>query len=173
MFVTCLIELTAHKHSKSPLFKHKNITIMFNSIKYFAYSILLMATFFCLLFSSAFANSVTVEEEESLGPQVQHISIDDAKKLYDSGATFVDTRTSLEMYFGVIKNSIAINKHAVAKKASSLIPNKDDVIVTYCVIGVRANVAAENFIKQGYQNVYVIHNAGYSGWKKAGYPIAK
>lgn len=136
---------------------------MFNMIKHFN-------SLFFLILISFFTSLAVADEGDPLPAKVQQISVNDAKKLYDSGAKFVDTRTSIEMYFGVIKNAVAINKRAVSKKASSLIPNKEEIIVTYCAWGVRANVAAENFIKLGYKNVYVIHDAGFSDWKKAGYP---
>jgi len=125
------------------------------------------------MLTNVFMPVAAAEKGAPLPTKVQQISVADAKKLYDSGATFVDTRSSLEMYFGVIKNAIAINKKAVNEKAGSLIPNQESVVVTYCARGVRANVAAENFIKLGYQNVYVIHDAGYSDWKKAGFPTVK
>lgn len=105
--------------------------------------------------------------------KVQAISVLDAKQLYDSGAVLIDTRSDLERYFGVIKDSMAINKSAVNEKASSLIPDKEKAVVTYCVSGVRANTAAENLVKLGYKNVYVINDAGYFDWKKAGYPTVK
>lgn len=146
---------------------------MFNSIKQITYSKLSIAVFFYLILANIFMPVAAAEKSEPLAVKVQQISVADAKKLYDSGATFVDTRSGLEMYFGVIKNAIAINKKAVSEKAGSLIPNKESTVVTYCARGVRANVAAENFIKLGYKNVYVIHDAGYSDWKKAGFPTVK
>lgn len=123
-----------------------------------------------VIFTLSMVNlSVALGEEK----KVQKITVLGAKQLYDSGAVFVDTRSDLEQYFGVIKDSVEISKSEVNEKASDLIPDKERAVVTYCVSGVRANVTAENLIKQGYKNVYVIDDAGYFDWKKAGYPTVK
>jgi len=139
---------------------------MCNLKGFFIRAVVSLLTAFCLLIVSA-TGAVGAEEN------VQKISVSEAKKLYDSGATFVDTRSGIEKYFGVIKNSVAMNKKDVIEKANALIPDKDSVVVTYCVSGHRANTVSENLVKLGYKNVYVIHKEGYSKWKKEGYPTAK
>ena len=102
---------------------------------------------------------------------VESITIDQAKRLYDQGAVFVDTRTYLERAFGVIKGSIAIKKNEVSEKINLLPADKQKPLVIYCMRGVRAAVAADKLDKRGYQNVYVISDVGFGAWKDAGYPV--
>lgn len=139
---------------------------MFNQEKQFIKLNFLVEAFFILVIAS-FSIHANAQIKS------HKISIDIAKRLYDSGAVFVDTRSKLEMYFGVVEKAVALNKKEVNEKAASLLPNKSEPIVAYCAVGIRANIVAERLIQLGYQNVYFVHDAGYSDWKKAGYPTVK
>lgn len=103
--------------------------------------------------------------------EVQRITIHQAKELYDNGALFIDTRSLFERKLGVIRKALAISKNDIINKQSLLPADKSQIIVTYCAVGVRAGVAADRLDQLGYQNVYVIHNAGFRDWKKSGFPV--
>ncbi len=122
----------------------------------------------CLFFFNNSAFSA-----EKMAVEIKKISVVKAKQLHDQGAVFIDARSWLERKFGTIENSIAISKNDVDEKAPTLVKNKDQPIVTYCAVGVRASVAAQNLHKLGYTNVHVVTDAGFSDWKKAGYPLEK
>lgn len=126
--------------------------------------LLFCLAFFVLTLPSALAADAEQQTE------VQQVTVAQAKQLFDQGATFVDTRSWIEMKFGMVNNAIAINKHDVIKQAPELIKDKQQPIVTYCAAGVRASDAAQRFVELGYSKVYVITDAGFSDWQQAGYP---
>ena len=102
---------------------------------------------------------------------IENISIQQAKQLYDDGALFIDTRSYIERKFGIIKGAIAIKKSEIVKKQYLLPKDKNKVIVTYCARGIRAGAVANHLYQLGYQHVYVIYDAGFGAWNRAGFPV--
>ena len=84
------------------------------------------------------------------------ISAKEARKMLDENkkAILLDVRTKQEFKSKRIKGAILIPHNEIAKKASSKLPDKDAVILTYCMSGTRSKAAAKQLVSMGYINVY-------------------
>lgn len=69
---------------------------------------------------------------------------------------FLDVRTPKEWQAGHVKGATHIPHYEVARKVSSLIPDRSVPIVTYCEGGGRAKFVVEAMRKQGYTVVPVM-----------------
>ena len=106
--------------------------------------------------------------------EISYIDVHRAKQLYDDGALFIDTRTLSERKRGIIEGSLAMKASEVDDVAQNLLTDKDQLVVTYCVVGARAADTAARLKALGYSNLYVIaEGQGYSNWENAGYPTSR
>ena len=103
---------------------------------------------------------------------VSEISMEEAHRLIQRGehVVLLDVREREEIALGYIKGAVFIQKDLVRGKAVSLLPDREDLIVTYCAAGVRSLVAAKVLKEMGYSRVYSMRE-GFDGWKTAGYEI--
>lgn len=85
----------------------------------------------------------------------EQISQKEAKGIMDTRTDYViiDARTEEEFESGHIEGAILIPEYEIAKKAPSLIPQKDTLILVYCRSGRRSKIASEELVKLGYTNV--------------------
>jgi len=95
---------------------------------------------------------------------VKRISPDEAKKRLDANEPIVilDVREKAEYANSHIPNSINLplsNILAVGK----IVPDKNATIFVYCLSGGRAQSAASQMVKMGYQNIYNL--GGINSWK--------
>ena len=85
----------------------------------------------------------------------EQITAENAKKIMDSGEEHIilDTREQNEFDEGHIPGAILIPYAEIEKKAETVIPEKDKLILVYCRSGRRSKIAAESLVKLGYTNV--------------------
>jgi rhodanese-related sulfurtransferase len=116
----------------------------------------------------------TKEAAECCAAETGPVDLAGAKKLYDSGAVFLDARSKEDFERGHIKG--ALNFHyAEIKDHSHEILEKIDLektIVTYCSGEDchSSDIAAGALLDMGYERVRVFFG-GWPAWKGAGYPI--
>lgn len=101
-----------------------------------------------------------------------HVTIEEAKRLLDAGAMFVDSRKASEYAEGHVENAIRIDTSmfkAGDPVELSLIP-RSAVVVVYCNGGNcdESDNLAKLLDLSGYGKVYVMHD-GFPGWKAAGH----
>ncbi len=99
----------------------------------------------------------------------------EAKKLWESGAVFIDSRKQSDWEVGHIpeavhldrKNPAVYNPEAIAEAVA-----KDEPVVSYCngARCLRSSQTAADLVKMGYQKVYYFRD-GFPAWSDAGYPI--
>ncbi|MCL2632579.1 MAG: rhodanese-like domain-containing protein [Coriobacteriia bacterium] len=84
------------------------------------------------------------------------ISADDVKALIDGDEpyTLVDVRTESEFIAGHIPTAVSIPGDSLSAYAPSAFPDKDELIIVYCLSGGRSANAAQLLISLGYTNVY-------------------
>ncbi|MCC6322193.1 MAG: hypothetical protein IT438_12240 [Phycisphaerales bacterium] len=104
-----------------------------------------------------------------------HITVEDARKLFDAGATFVDSRKAEEYSIGHVENALRMDTHMFKDgdpPKLALIP-REALVVVYCNGGHCDE--SENLARlldgSGYKKVYVLHD-GFPGWQAAGHPSA-
>ena len=103
------------------------------------------------------------------------ITMDEAKKIFDSGqAVFVDTR-KLDMYeAGHVQGAYHIELHDFENGDPKILNfiDRSSVIVAYCVGGNcdESEAVARQLSGAGYQKVYVMHD-GFPCWKALGFPV--
>lgn len=109
-------------------------------------------------------------------PTVQTISPAALKELYDRNPeiTVLDVRTPAE--FQSIRASFAKSTPIEILNLKTLVKtgpiSSGDTIYLFCAGGTRANMAAEKFIREGFENVYVIEG-GLNAWVAAGFPVIR
>ena len=85
----------------------------------------------------------------------QKISVEEAKEMMDKGnVSIVDVRTKEEYEAQHIVNAILVENETIEKEASSLLPDKDAIILVYCRSGSRSKQASKKLINMGYTNVF-------------------
>ncbi len=102
--------------------------------------------------------------------EVAAVDMQSAYQLYKEGAVFIDVRSPGEWSRGSVRRAMFANAakldHVLPKPATT------DILVTFCEAGDRARRAAKQLRSEGYNNVYYLWPGGYSGWARAGLPIA-
>ena len=85
----------------------------------------------------------------------EQISVEEAKKIMDSGEEYIilDTREQYEFDEGHIPGAILIPYTEIENKVKEIIPDKDKLILVYCRSGRRSKLASESLAKLGYTNV--------------------
>lgn len=102
-----------------------------------------------------------------------HITLDEAKAIFDAGGSFVDTRRKEEYETSRVPGALRIPLADFSKgdpQALMLIPREANVVV-YCNGGAcdESEKVAQMLNNSGYAKVYVLHD-GMPGWAKFGYP---
>ena len=102
------------------------------------------------------------------------ITLDDAKRIFDSSGAFIDARRKEDYEQGHIKGAMRLNLKSFENgdpPLLAMIP-RDGLVVVYCSGGNcdESEHVAEFMSNSGYKKVYVLHD-GYPGWKALGWPI--
>jgi len=107
-----------------------------------------------------------------LKPDVPSVSVDDVKKALDAKeqSVLLDVRTPQEYEKGHIHGSINIPVGEIEKTVVSLLPDKQQKIVVYCLSGSRSVLAVDMMIKQGYTHVFDM-TSGLLAWRAKKYPL--
>ncbi len=84
-----------------------------------------------------------------------NITAEEAKKIMDreEGYIILDTRTQEEYDEGHIPGAIVISHDEIERKAETMLPDKDQLLLVYCRSGRRSKLAAEALVKLGYTNI--------------------
>ena len=75
----------------------------------------------------------------------------------------IDVREDREWVQGFIAGATHLGKGIIERDISSVVTNKDELIVLYCQGGFRSALAGENIKKMGYKNVLSM-SGGFSEW---------
>ncbi len=108
-------------------------------------------------------------------PGATTVTTEEAKKLWDSGAVFIDSRKKEDWEDGHIAKAIHLDRgdreNYTRDKVSRMF-KKDQALVTYCYgeVCTRSAKMASDLVSLGYTNVY-FYREGFPGWSFAGYPI--
>ena len=83
----------------------------------------------------------------------EQITAEAAKQLMDSNCIILDVREQDEFDAGHIPGAILLPYTEIEKKAETMLPDKDQLILVYCRSGRRSKIAAEALVNLGYTNV--------------------
>ena len=97
---------------------------------------------------------VTLDETQETASYVQ-ITQEEAKRIMDSGAEHIilDVREQDEYDQGHIPGAILIPYTEIEERASTDLPDRDELILVYCRSGRRSKIASESLAELGYTNV--------------------
>jgi rhodanese-related sulfurtransferase len=108
-------------------------------------------------------------------PGAATVNTAEAKKLWDSGAVFIDSRKKEDWEDGHIAKAIHLDRgdreNYTREKVSKMF-KKDQALVTYCYgkVCTRSSQMAADLVSVGYTNVY-FYREGFPGWSFGGHPI--
>jgi phage shock protein E len=79
-----------------------------------------------------------------------------AKKMLtqNQNVILLDVRSKQEYEEGHLSGSVPLCLYDIEKQADQVIPNKEQIIITYCSSGSRSKEAQEVLETMGYENVY-------------------
>lgn len=103
-----------------------------------------------------------------------HITVEEARALFDAGSPFIDAR-KLEAYVeGHVEMAFRLDMNSFREgnpPQLALIP-REAMVVVYCNGGQcdESEHVAEFLNGSGYKKVYIMHD-GFPGWKAAGHPV--
>ena len=78
------------------------------------------------------------------------------------GCKIVDVRTNDEYRMGHIPGAINVPNEAICNVPPSVLPDRDELILLYCLSGMRASQAAKKLKKMGYSRI--INGGGINSW---------
>ena len=86
----------------------------------------------------------------------KEISYCQAKQMLtqNPNAILLDVRSKQEYEEGHLSGSIPLCLYDICKQANKMLPNKEQIIITYCSSGSRSKEAQEILETMGYENVY-------------------
>lgn len=122
--------------------------------------------------TSAAPSGFTPTPKSSLPPG--HITLDEAKSLFDAQATFIDSRNVAEYEKSHIQGAFRLELHDFLATPNppilAMIPREGNVVV-YCKGGNcdESEKVAEMLSNSGYTRVYVLHD-GLPGWLAMNWP---
>lgn len=113
--------------------------------------------------------------KDDLKDKKGHITVEEAKGLFDAAATFIDSRKPEPFAAGHVKDAYRLELADFRNgdpPLLGLIP-RDAYVVVYCSGGHcdESEAVAQMMDGSGYKKVYVMHD-GFPGWQAAGHPVA-
>jgi len=95
------------------------------------------------------------KETEKIMAEYKKITPKEAyEKMNQEEVIVLDVRTVSEYSQGHIENSVLLPVDEIKTKATSVLPDKDAVILVYCRSGNRSFYATKDLLELGYTNVY-------------------
>ena len=117
-----------------------------------------LATTFCFA-----QNSIPDVLDKLNKKSVPYITLDELKQ--KQNYILLDTRENKEFIISHLENAIHVGYDKFdSKMISSLVKDKNELIVVYCSIGIRSETIGEKLIKLGYKNVFNLYG-GIFQWK--------
>jgi len=101
------------------------------------------------------------------------VNTEEAKKLFDSGALFIDVRSNKAWAAGRIADAVLLDIKSKFSEENMLAEmKKTDPAVIYCngETCLRSAKASKKAVSWGFTNIYYYRD-GYPAWKSAGYPV--
>ena len=97
----------------------------------------------------------------------RQVSAADAAALMESASDYIllDVRTQAEYDQGHIPGAVCIPNETIRKEKIPALPDKDQLILTYCRSGNRSKQAAQKLAEQGYTNI--VEFGGILSWPGA------
>lgn len=99
---------------------------------------------------------IPASDSDSGKPVYRRITAQQAKEMLDNNpdAVLLDVRTLQEYTAKRIKGAVLIPNYELAQKAPRELPEKDKLILVYCMSGSRSKASAKLLASLGYTNVY-------------------
>ena len=129
----------------------------------------------CVLFYSIVFSSQSIAEDKVSPMTIDGattVTTDEAKKLFDQGALFVDVRRDSDWEVGRVQDAIHLNSKSNFNEANLLKElKKDEPAIFYCngEKCMRSSNTAAQAVSWGFTKVYYYRD-GFPAWKKAGLP---
>ncbi len=102
------------------------------------------------------------------------IGVEEAKRLFENEALFIDTRKDKDWEAGRIPGAehLDVKKNFTPEALAEVAESKDEAIVVYCNGKKchRSSKGAKLAVEWGYTNVHYFRD-GFPAWKAAGYPV--
>ena len=117
---------------------------------------IIMILFLAALTLTAGCGGEPSENPQTNIPEYRKITAEQAKAIMDSDEPFIllDVRTEEEFIEHRIDGAILIPHTEIGERASAELPDKDALILIYCLRGIRSEAAARELVDIGYTNVY-------------------
>ena len=112
-----------------------------------------MRKFFLMI--AVVISSLTISSCSLQNNGYESISIAEAKELMEKESNYIilDVRTLEEFNSGHIPNAILIPNEEIKEKATSILKDKNQLILVYCRSGNRSKQAANALVSLGYTNI--------------------
>lgn len=98
------------------------------------------------------------------GPEIDDITKEQLNEFIQRGAILIDVRSPQEYNEGHLEYSICVPDYEILYRINSLIMNKEQEIVLYCISGARSKAVQKKLQKMGYRNVYNLYNGIENYW---------
>ena len=125
------------------------------------------------------SQSDTLQKEELISGDIDQniaptaITVEQAYRLYNAGAIFLDARMEAEYDFGHIKGAINLPYKKLGEHISKIssLP-KNSTFITYCDgVGCDASIELANELAElGYTNIRIFYS-GWNDWQDNNYPV--
>ncbi|MFK5894064.1 MAG: rhodanese-like domain-containing protein [Pseudomonadota bacterium] len=137
-------------------------------------SIKLVLSMFILSWSLVSVNSIAGDKISPMTLDgAKTVTTEEAKKLFDSGALFIDVRKDKDWAAGRVADAVQLNiKTNLSEETMLAEMKKGDPAVIYCngERCMRSSNACIKAVGWGFTNIYYYRD-GYPAWKSAGYPV--
>jgi len=111
-----------------------------------------------------FGNTANKTEIKENGIAYQKISAEEAMAIIEGTRDFIllDVRTEAEYSENRINGAVSLPLAEIEDKATTIIADRETIILVYCYGGVRSKEACQKLIRLGYTTVYDM--GGISAW---------
>jgi rhodanese-related sulfurtransferase len=118
------------------------------------------------------ANPVFQSMVKEAKSRVRQVTAKDLQDILTSGAkvVLIDVREDSEWTMGHAKSAIHIGRGVLDRDIESKVPDKNAMIVLYCVSGSRSALASDLLTRMGYTNVASLEG-GLKAYQAAGLPM--
>jgi rhodanese-related sulfurtransferase len=132
--------------------------------------IVYIALFYSTLFVGYAQESLSNLLDKHNTQSVPYISVQELA-MPKTKAIILDSREQNEYNVSHLERAIYLGYNDFQlENIEKLLPNKDELIVVYCSLGIRSERTAEKLKKAGYTNIYNLYG-GIFEWKNADFPV--